>query len=84
MKREGMSRAAGSRYAGQKEIIYPKTHSLPKKILIILGVIILIAGIVLGITLILDKLPSNAAIKQVVPEDIQERIQNTLPEILGR
>ncbi len=68
----------------QKEIIYPKTHSAPKKTLIILGTIILIAGILLGITLILDKLPSNAAIKQVVPEENQEQIQNILPDILNR
>ena len=68
----------------QKEIIYPKTHSFPKKILIILGVIIVIAMILLGASLILDKLPSNAAIKQVIPENAQEQIQNTLPEILGR
>lgn len=68
----------------EKEIIYPKTHSPFKKILIILGVIIVIAAILLGASLILDKLPSNAAIKQVVPEETQERIQNTLPEILGR
>ncbi|MFC1651544.1 hypothetical protein ACFL24_00095 [Patescibacteria group bacterium] len=84
MKTDKMSRIAGSRFAGQKEIVYPKTHSFPKKILIILGVIIVIAMILLGTSLILDKLPSNAAIKQVIPEDTQERIQNTLPEILGR
>jgi CHASE3 domain sensor protein len=66
------------------EIIYPKTHSFPKKVLIILGVIILIAAILLGVSLILDKLPSNAAIRQVVPQETQEQIQNTLPMIINR
>ncbi|GEM_PF-6913834 len=68
----------------QKEIIYPKTHSLPKKLLIICGAIVLLAGLALGVTLILDKLPSNAAVRQVVPPETQEQLQNTLPTILNR
>ncbi len=84
MKKEEMSREAGSRYAGEKEIIYPKTHSFPKKLLIILGAIVLLAGLALGVTLILDKLPSNAAVRQIIPPETQEQIQNTLPTILNR